>query len=328
MPEPFGAPEPVALVGRLPFAILCWHLAPGCASVHDRDNAAQDTPVVVARTPRERLLCWEEWANVFPFCVADLPLALGRQGDGVARRNASMTPAPFLTHLPCGPTAGCHRLVGTPKAGPSQPEHPLLALLAHRQNQASHFGDGERTTVRCRSPFLAVASSAPARRRTSTSTACASKHRVMKRYHAVQVRTSYWSNPTSPLASANPSSMAKPRSHTRTTVSEERGFWTIRQIIGQVARILLGTADQQPAASAGRTRPGERKTGPVVRGGFLALSAGEDRTPRLHRETRSQLLRPLAPPFVLERRGLGDHHCIGLVTLLQPLSERVRPFIA
>jgi hypothetical protein len=90
--------------------------------------------MVVAGTPRERLLCWEEWANVFPFCVADLPRALGREEDGVARRNASRAPAPFLAHLPCGPTAGCHGLVGPPKAGPSPPERPLLVLFTYRQD--------------------------------------------------------------------------------------------------------------------------------------------------------------------------------------------------
>ena len=41
--------------------------------------------MVVARTPREWLLCWEEWANALPFCVADLPLALGRQEYSLAR---------------------------------------------------------------------------------------------------------------------------------------------------------------------------------------------------------------------------------------------------
>lgn len=148
--------------------------------------------MVVAGTPREWLLCWEQRANALPFSVADPPLSLGREEYGLAKWNASRPHhAPFLLRSPCGLTAGCHGLVGTPPAGPSQPERPLLVLLTHRQDQAAHFGDGERNAIRCRSPFSAVASSAPARRRTTTSKACASKHRVMKRCHAVQVRTSY-----------------------------------------------------------------------------------------------------------------------------------------
>ena len=215
--------------------------------------------MVLAGTPREWLLCWEQRANTLPFSIADLPLALGRQEDGLDGRNASRAPVPFLVRSPCSETSGCHRLMGPPKAGPSPPERSLLTLLTHRQNQATHFGDGERTVVRGRSPFLAVGSSAPTRRRTSTSTAWSSNPRVMKRCRAVHVRTSSWSNPTSPLARAVPSSIAKPRLPTRTTSPEGRCFWTIHQIIGQVALILLETADQQPAASASRTRSGERK---------------------------------------------------------------------
>ncbi len=72
--------------------------------------------MIVAGTPRERLLCWEEWANALPFSVADLPLALGGQEDGLAGRNTSRTPVPFLVRSPCGPTASRHRLMGTPPA--------------------------------------------------------------------------------------------------------------------------------------------------------------------------------------------------------------------
>jgi hypothetical protein len=60
---------------------------------------------------------------------------------------------------------------------------------------------------------------------------------------------------------------------------EKRCFWTIRQIIGKVALIFLGAADQQPAASASRTRPGKRKADPVVRGDRLAGIEGRGRCP-------------------------------------------------
>jgi hypothetical protein len=40
--------------------------------------------MIVAGTPRERLLCWEEWAQALPFSVADLSLALGWQEYSLA----------------------------------------------------------------------------------------------------------------------------------------------------------------------------------------------------------------------------------------------------
>src|SRR5215472_11589054 len=64
-------------------------------------------------------------------------------------------------------------------------------------------------------------------------------------------------------------------------LGEWRSFWTICQIVSQIPRILLETADQQRAAPASRTCPRERKTGPVVRRDRLALSAGGDGAPRL-----------------------------------------------
>jgi hypothetical protein len=89
----------------------------------------------------------EQRANALPFSVADPPLPLAREEDGLAERGASRPHAPSLLRSPCGLTAGCHSLVGPPKAGPSQPERPLLALHTQRQDQAAHFGYGKRNAV-------------------------------------------------------------------------------------------------------------------------------------------------------------------------------------
>jgi hypothetical protein len=72
--------------------------------------------MVVAGTPRERLLCWEQRANALPFSVADPPLPQAGEADSLAERNPSRPHAPFLLRSPCGLTAGCHGLVGTPPA--------------------------------------------------------------------------------------------------------------------------------------------------------------------------------------------------------------------
>ena len=72
--------------------------------------------MVVAGTPCERLLCWEQRANALPFSVADPPLPLAREEDSLAERNASRPHAPFLVRSPGDLTAGCYSLVGPPPA--------------------------------------------------------------------------------------------------------------------------------------------------------------------------------------------------------------------
>ena len=72
-----------------------------------------------------------------------------------------------------------------PPAGPVEVEGVLGAITQQDGQQATHFRDGHRDQFGVRPPF------APLAARVTSRNACASKQRVMWRYHPAQRRTSY-----------------------------------------------------------------------------------------------------------------------------------------
>jgi hypothetical protein len=82
-PAPLGTPEPVALVGGLPLAILPRHLAPGRAAAQHRQDTIQHRAVVMARTPNRRALRWEQREDALPLGVGKWASHLGRCDTGL-----------------------------------------------------------------------------------------------------------------------------------------------------------------------------------------------------------------------------------------------------
>jgi hypothetical protein len=95
----------------------------------------------------------------------------------------------------------------------------VLAALGQGEQEAAHLRHREREQAGIGAPPFSAASSWLAARRVTAREAWASRARVTKRCQAVQVRTSYWSRPTSPFAWANPSSTCHRMPHTRTSSS-------------------------------------------------------------------------------------------------------------
>src|ERR687885_984187 len=117
--------------------------------------------------------------------------------------------------------APCPRLVLAP------PDRPLKRALrrwwqrpGERDQQPAHLWHRQRQQFHLKvqaPPFWAVPPTACAR--VTVRNACASNAKVMCRYHPVHLRTSYWSNPTSPLAVSRLSSSAQRVPATATTCS-------------------------------------------------------------------------------------------------------------
>src|SRR5215211_6090879 len=102
LPDAEVAPEPVALVGRLPFAELERHVPPGGVRAHDPEDPTQDRAVVVARPAGWWPLGRQERTDPLPFDVGQLC------GPGCRRlwcepdERTIPPPSPSLGMAPCG----------------------------------------------------------------------------------------------------------------------------------------------------------------------------------------------------------------------------------
>lgn len=139
----------------------------------------------MTRSSRRWLLRWQERRDALPFGVAQRP---------VDRREwwhaTNATAAMLGQRTAGGVTARSHHLVRPAPVRPGQSERSTRLVSCHREDQAAGFRYGEWDQAGIIAPFSTVSSRQAAWRMTIRK-ACATRQRVMKRCHAVQVRTSY-----------------------------------------------------------------------------------------------------------------------------------------
>ena len=138
-------------------------------------------------------------------CVHDHNAGLTRWRALVLQRH--FTPE-GVTGPPAVVAAAGLRLPLAPPARPVQPEGAAVGRVGQHAQQPPDRRRGERDpAVRDRRPLSPTPALAVAR--VTSRKACASRQRVMCRYHPCHFRTSYWSSPTSPLARSKPSSITQ-----------------------------------------------------------------------------------------------------------------------
>jgi hypothetical protein len=166
---------------RLPGAKEVRQRPPGTARPHDPQDAFHHQPVIARRTtqPGPR----QERRDLDPMGWRQFRQA--RHAQGRRPRRSSCWSLPGAADDMAALRAG---LMLSAKARPPQPLLPVLLRVPQSRQQSAQFGHTQSDLLVDTAPF---SRSAWACARRTTSTAWASKAKVMCRYQPVQVRTSY-----------------------------------------------------------------------------------------------------------------------------------------
>ena len=142
LPDPSRAPALIPRVDGLPGAELRGEIPPGGTSPSHPEHAAQDRPLIVVRAADLGFLWGQKPGHALPVVVREF------EGDRLQPLQRGTAERSWLVLCPSSAVTGFgNRLVAASKGRPGEPQADVLRLFGDGEEQASHFGYGQREEV-------------------------------------------------------------------------------------------------------------------------------------------------------------------------------------